>query len=264
MLLRTCSGDGVLIAWQEPVFRADNTRSAPVRGNRSDGQTTMIDGMVVRGTEGVKGLDRIEATYGSDEAIDLARGIVLCILNTATDEAMDYGKRALDYFNRILDGNTTGYYREKAAEYRKMLLAPYLGTIETSAIAAPAPKQRIAVTYTNIDTLYVSVFPAAKNLTLHTNSDWRKNNNRDLYKYLDDDYLATRLFTRRFVLDGQEPAQTAATELWLDSLPVGLYDLFFHLTPRVGREPSPDADTPPGKPDVRKFVELTRKAVCIR
>ena len=186
-----------------------------------------------------KGLDRIEATYGADEAIDLARGIVLCILNTATDEALDYGKRALVYFNRILDGNATGYYREKAAEYRKMLLAPYLENLETSAIAAPAPKQRIAVTYTNIDTLYISVFPASRNIVLNNeerwkHTTWRYDNNQNAYTYLDDSYLATRLFTQRFVLDDQEPAQTAATELWLDSLPVGLYDLYFHLTPELG------------------------------
>ena len=183
-----------------------------------------------------KGLQRIEATYGADEAIDLARGIVLFLLNNATEGAMDYGERALACFNRILDGNVTGYYREKAGEYRKMLFAPYLDVPETSAIAAPAPKQRLAVIYTNIDTLYVSVFPAAENLTLY--KERRDTYERDLYKYLDDDYLATRLFTQRFVLDGKKPGQTATTELWLDSLPIGLYDLYFHLSPELsGAQP---------------------------
>ena len=184
-----------------------------------------------------KGLQRIEATYGADEAIDLARGIVLFLLNNATEGAMDYGERALACFNRILEGNATGYYREKAGEYRKMLLAPYLDVPETSAIAAPAPKQRLAVTYTNIDTLYVSVFPAAKNLTLKYN-DCHYPYEQNPYKYLDDDYLATRLFTQHFVLDGKKPGQTATTELWLDSLPIGLYDLYFHLSPELsGAQP---------------------------
>ena len=178
-----------------------------------------------------KGLDRIEATYGPDAAIDLARGLVLYLLNQVSQGATDYGARALHYFDRIIDSDAHEYYRTNAARYRSQLLTPVLEIANTNAISAPSPKQRIAISHTNIDTLYVSVFPSDEN---HIHGSWAiRDHEQDKYKYLEEEYRATRLFTQQFVTACHEPGRTATTELWLDSLAPGLYDIYFHLNPQL-------------------------------
>ena len=178
-----------------------------------------------------KGLDRIEATYGPDAAIDLARGLVLYLLNQVSQGATDYGARALHYFDRIIDSDAHDYYRTNATRYRSQLLTPILEIVNDNGISAPSPKQRIAISHTNIDTLYVSVFPSDEN-HIHGSCAIR-DHEQDKYKYLEEEYRATRLFTQQFVTACHEPGRTATTELWLDSLAPGLYDIYFHLNPQL-------------------------------
>lgn len=176
-------------------------------------------------------LNRIEATYGSDEALDLARGLVLTLFNRSTNGATDYGTMALEYYDKILNSSTTGYYREEAHRCRAELLAKFMESASPIGVVAPAHKLRLSVTCTNIDTLYVSVFPA-RYRELITQSHRLYTSYREYWQPREE-YLSTLLFTQRFVVDCHEPGRPITTELWLDSLPLGEYDLYFHTQPEL-------------------------------
>lgn len=73
--LTVLDADAVLVTYQAPVFEADATTTS-VRGNRSDGQITIIDGVVVRGklesASGVTSLDGKMSSVRSGSAADAA------------------------------------------------------------------------------------------------------------------------------------------------------------------------------------------------
>ena len=178
-----------------------------------------------------KALNRLEATYGSDVALDLARGLALALFNQTTNGAHDYGTMALEYYDKILNSPVTGYYREEAHRCRAELLARHMESASMNCVLPPAHKLRLPVTCTNVDTLYVSVFPAKYRGLIHR--PYRLNTSHADYCQPKEEYLSTLLFTQRFVVDCHEPGRPITTELWLDSLPLGEYELYFHTQPEL-------------------------------
>lgn len=179
-----------------------------------------------------KGVERLEEKYGPNEAFDYIRGVLLYFANQQTEYTTDYAARALDLFKKVSDNGKIDYYRQNASYYMGQLTMPYIVLAGMPVIFPLGKKQRIPITYSNIDTLYVSVYHRSGPIV-----NWDNQNNQYNKEYQRESFTSFKPFlgelicTQQFVLNNHGKNLAYTTELWLDSLPIGHYDLFFHLNP---------------------------------
>lgn len=179
-----------------------------------------------------KGVERLEEKYGPNEAFDYIRGVLLYFANQQTEYTTDYAARALDLFKKVSDNGKIDYYRQNASYYMGQLTMPYIVLAGMPAIFPLGKKQRIPITYSNIDTLYVSVYHRSGPIVNWDNqyNQYNKEYQRESFTSFKP-FLGELICTQQFVLNNHGKNLAYTTELWLDSLPIGHYDLFFHLNP---------------------------------
>ena len=183
-----------------------------------------------------KALDWLEKIYDPNEAFDYTRGVLLYSASQQTEEKNDYPSRALNYFDHVMREGEIAYYRQNASYYIEQLTLPQIELTNAQYDLPPGHKLRIPITYANIDTLYVTVY----------RDDY---DSRPSYRYYpaNDENKQTKgtfsnkwyshseepVYTQRFILETHGKNLSYTTELWLDSLPQGHYELFFHQRPEL-------------------------------
>ncbi len=187
-----------------------------------------------------KTLDSLEKAFGPDLTFDYERGVLLAAAEQIVDRETDYKSRAIDYFNQVLkqcgtnnDDPVLKHYAQNANYYIEKLTLP-LVTLADAHIDLPVGhKLRIPIHYSNLDSLYVSVYPGKYDLL----TDLRDtvgcvmlNSERRRY-IVRQSSLENPIRTQRFVFNGHGNSRYSTTELWMDSLPAGSYWLCFHPRP---------------------------------
>ena len=178
-----------------------------------------------------KAVDRLEEKYGPNEAFDYIRGGLLYFANQQSEYTTDYAARAMDYFKKVGDNGEVEYYRQNANYYVQLLTSPRMKLGQMHAYFPPDKKLRIPVNYSNIDTLYVSVYKRPKRYFDYPEGKPSEHSG-DFSNHFEDKEIEP-VYTQRFVLNNHGKNWAYTTELWLDSLPIGHYDLFFHLNPEL-------------------------------
>ena len=178
-----------------------------------------------------KAVDRLEEKYGPNEAFDYVRGGLLYFANQQSEYTTDYSARAMDYFKKVSDNGEVEYYRQNASYYVQLLTSPRMTLGQMQAYFPPDKKLRIPVNYSNIDTLYVSVYKRTKRYFDYPEVKPSEHSG-DFSNHFEDKERKP-VCTQCFVLNNHGKNWAYTTELWLDSLPIGHYDLFFHLNPEL-------------------------------
>lgn len=176
-----------------------------------------------------QGVELLEEKYGPNEAFDYIRGGLLYFANQQTEYTTDYAARALDFFKKVSDNGEVEYYRQNASYYVQLLTLPRMSLGQMNAYFPLDKKLRIPINYSNIDTLYVSVYKCPRR-----NFDYPQDEPIEYENEYSTQFEGKELepvCTQRFVLNNHGKNWAYTTELWLDSLPIGHYDLFFHLNP---------------------------------
>ena len=168
----------------------------------------------------------LEKQYGSDDAFDYARGICLFEAGCSSDSLNDCFAIALYYFDKLIAKDENPYFVQNALYCKEHILLPELHLNSQDQDRMPAPKQRLAIRYRNIDTLYVSIYQTddAKPIAYHYNP----NLDRTVLDSTAVTQLGNNIRREQFVLKNPMPYNAYTTELWLDSLPTGCYTLIFH------------------------------------
>ena len=184
-----------------------------------------------------KNLDWLEEIYGPNEAFDYTRGVLLYSACQQTDVKNDYPARALKYFNHVMRDGEIAYYRQNASYYIERLTLPQIELTDAQYDLPPGHKLRIPITYANIDTLYVTVYRDDHDCRLSFTgyNYWEGTNRQTKGTYSKQWYSHSEepVHTQRFILETHGKNLSYTTELWLDSLPQGHYELFFHLHPEM-------------------------------
>ncbi len=168
----------------------------------------------------------LEEQYGIDDAFDYVRGIRLFEAGCSSDSTNDCFAIALYYFDKLIAKDENPYFVQNALYCKEHILLPELHLNSRDQDRIPAPKQRLAIRYRNIDTLYVSVYRTddAKPIDYHYNP----NLDRTVLDSAAVSQLGSHIQRERFVLKNPVPYNAYTTELLLDSLPAGCYTLIFH------------------------------------
>ena len=195
-----------------------------------------------------KTLDSLENAYGPDIAFDYERGLLLAAADQITDRETDYKTRALDLFEKVIQRRDsthnpdalTRHYALNAAYYIERLTTPSIIPSRAQTDLPIGHKMRIPVQYSNLDTVYLSVF---KSDYIYISSFQREHldNKASEFRYYHYhssikkmlERLGEPVYTQRFVLPGNGKSRFNTTELWVDSLPIGNYEFFFHLNPTI-------------------------------
>ncbi len=174
----------------------------------------------------LKEVGYLEQKYGFDDAFDYARGICLFETGSRNDSINDCFAIALYYFDKLIAKDENPFFVQNALFCKEHILLPELYLNSRDQDRTPAPKQRLAIRYRNIDTLYVSVYKTdhVKTVPYHYNPDL----DRTVLDSADVSQLSNCILRERFVLKNPVPYNAYTTELWLDSLPTGCYTLIFH------------------------------------
>lgn len=174
----------------------------------------------------LKEVAALEKQYGNDDAFDYARGICLFEAGCSSDSTNDYFASALYYFDKLIAKDENPYFVQNALYCKEHILQPELHLNSRDQDRIPASRQRLAIRYRNIDSLYVSVYKTEKAVPL----SYHYNPNLDC-TVLDSaavSQLGNPIRQERFALKNPVPYNAYTTELWLDSLPTGCYTLIFH------------------------------------
>ena len=196
-----------------------------------------------------KTLNSLENAYGPDIAFDYERGLLLAAADQISDHETDYKTRALDLFEKVIQRRDsthnpdalTRHYALNAAYYIERLTTPSIIPSMAQTDLPIGHKLRIPVQYSNLDTVYLSVF---KYDYIYITSSQRRehqgNQAREFryYHYFSSikkmlERLGEPVHTQRFILPGNGKSRFNTTELWVDSLPIGNYEFFFHLNPTI-------------------------------
>ena len=184
-----------------------------------------------------KALDWLEKIYDPNEAFDYTRGVLLYSASQQTEEQNDYPSRALNYFDRVMREGEIAYYRQNASYYIERLTLPQIELANAQYDLPPGHKLRIPITYANIDTLYVTVYRDDYDSRLsYTRYNYEKGVNKQTKGIFSNKWYSHSeepVYTQRFILETHGKNLSFTTELWLDSLPQGHYELFFHQRPEL-------------------------------
>lgn len=174
----------------------------------------------------LKEVAALEEQYGSDDAFDYARGICLFEAGCSSDSTNDCFAIALYYFDKLIAKDENPFFVQNALYCKEHILLPELHLNSRDQDRIPAPKQRLAVRYRNIDTLYVSIYRTdhVKTISYHYNSTL----DRTVLDSAAVSQLGSSIRRERFVLKNPVPYNAYTTELLLDSLPTGCYTIIFH------------------------------------
>lgn len=187
-------------------------------------------------------LDSLEQKYGADVAFDYERGLQLAVAYQLMEQETDYMARAIEYFDKVLrqcgtdeSGNPLlAHYEKNAAYYLDMLTRPRLALGDAHIDLPLGHKLRIPIQYSNLETLYVSVYPVPDDIVPYRSYE-KKVVKREIASFSNwfewNKWLDKKICTQRFDLDAA--GHFATTELWMDSLPVGNYRFFFHTKPEL-------------------------------
>lgn len=184
-----------------------------------------------------KELDWLEKIYDPNEAFDYTRGVLLYSASQQTEEKNDYPARALKYFDRVMREGEIDYYRRNSSYYIERLTLPQIELTNAQYDLPPGHKLRIPITYANIDTLYVSVYrddydSRSSYFHYYSNDDVNKKA-KGTYSTRWYSHSEQPVYTQRFILETHGKNLSYTTELWLDSLPLGHYEFFFHQRPEL-------------------------------
>lgn len=179
------------------------------------------------------GLQQIEDQYGSDEAIDYARAYFLYDYATSPNiNAPGFREKSHELFQKIAKESSNDYFLNNANFYLKEIEKIKLNCPSDAIDYAPSPKIILPIEYTNIDTLYLTIFKA-KDLyhlffkTVRTGGNVKYTIPAEIWKK-----LKKQEAQQQFVLPNPIPYESYSTELPIDSLGAGDYVLLFHLTPQ--------------------------------
>ena len=190
-------------------------------------------------------LDSLEQKYGADVAFDYERGLQLAVAYQLMEQETDYRTRAIEYFDKVLrqcgtdeSGNPLlAHYERNAAYYLDVLTRPRLALGDAHIDLPLGHKLRIPIQYSNLETLYVSVYPVSDDIIPYRSYE-KKVVKREIASFSNwfewNKWLDKKICTQRFDLDAT--GHFATTELWMDSLPVGNYRFFFHTKPELDEE----------------------------
>ena len=189
-------------------------------------------------------LDSLERAYGPDVAFDYERGLLLAAADQLTERETDYKVRAVELFRKVIQKCETirnldtllRHYAQNATYYVERLTMPSLIPSNALTDLPLGHKLRVPVQYSNLDTVYLSVFKDAFISTKNQKSNreidpgyyhYEKSINKLLER------LGEPVHTQRFILGGNGKSRFNTTELWVDSLPAGNYHFVFHLNPTI-------------------------------
>jgi hypothetical protein len=186
-------------------------------------------------------LDSLEQKYGADVAFDYERGLQLAVAYQLTSRETDYMERAVGYFDKVIRQSETDesgnpllhLYGQNAAYYLDKLTRPRLALVNAPLDLPLGHKLRIPIQYSNLETIYVSVYPFSDIVSYKTY--FREVEGREIESFQTyfkwDEFFEKKICTQRF--DLAAAGRFATTELWMDSLPVGNYRFFFHTKPEL-------------------------------
>ena len=193
-----------------------------------------------------KNIDSLERKYGPDIAFDFERGLLLAAAEQLTDRETDYKARAMEYFHKVVQQYDTngnydmmmGHYARNAKFYIERLTLPSIIPSRAQTDLPVGHKLRIPVQYSNLDTVYLSVFKSDYLYFTNYERDHLNNREREAHTYSYSirkmlEQLGEPVHTQRFILSGNGKSRFSTTELWVDSLPIGNYTFCFHLNPTI-------------------------------
>lgn len=184
-----------------------------------------------------KELDWLEKIYDPNEAFDYTRGVLLYSVSQQTEEKNDYPARALNYFDHVMREGEIAYYRQNSSYYIERHTLPQIELTNAQYDLTLGHKLRIPITYANIDTLYVSVYRENHDSrSSYVGYYYEKEVNKRIqgtYSNQWYSHLKEPVYTQRFILETHGKNLSYTTELWLDSLPQGHYEVFFHQNPEL-------------------------------
>ena len=184
-----------------------------------------------------KELDWLEKIYDPNEAFDYTRGVLLYSASQQTEEKNDYTLRALNYFDHVMREGEIAYYRQNSSYYIERLTLPQIELTNAQYDLPLGHKLRIPITYANIDTLYVSVYRDDHDSRASYFGYYFENGvnkpTKGTYSTQWYSHLEKPVYIQRFILETHGKNLSYTTELWLDSLPQGHYELFFHQHPEL-------------------------------
>ena len=191
-------------------------------------------------------IDSLEQKYGPDIAFDYERGLLLAAAEQLVDHETDYKARALAYFHNVVQQYDTnqnydlmmGHYARNAKFYIERLTLPSIIPSRAQTDLPVGHKLRIPVQYSNLDTVYLSVFKSDYLYFTNYERDYLNNREREAHTYSYSirkmlEQLGEPVHTQRFILSGNGKSRFSTTELWVDSLPIGNYTFCFHLNPTI-------------------------------
>jgi len=192
-----------------------------------------------------RALESLEQVYGPDLVFDYERGLLLAAADQLTDRETDYKSRALAYFEKVIRqcedaGNKDPimrHYAHNARYYTERLTMPNIIPVKAQTNLPLGHKLRIPVQYSNLDTVYLSVFKNNYIVTF-VKQDWGREVDYQYFRNSSSfeknrEMLGEPVHTQCFVLGGNGKSRFNTTELWVDSLPIGNYYFFFHLNPTI-------------------------------
>ena len=193
-----------------------------------------------------KTLDSLERAYGPDLVFDYERGLLLAAADQIADRETDYKSRALDWFAKVIQRCEAAgdndpimrHFARNASYYIERLTMPSIIPSKAQTDLPLGHKLRVPVKYSNLDTVYLSVFKQ-KYLFTYIQRDENRASGYQYFRSSNTNFenrrerLGEPALVQRFVLRGNGKSRFNTTELWVDSLPVGNYYFFFHLNPTL-------------------------------
>ena len=194
-----------------------------------------------------KKLDSLEKAYGPDIAFDYERGVLLAAADQIADRNTGYKQRAQACFDKVLKqcgkepyaNAILKMYAQNATYYLEALTLPSISLYEAHTDLTLGHKLRVPVQYSNLDTVYLSVFKC--DYLISSDGRYETGNREFESRYFHYTSIVKKLLerlgepvhTQRFILLGNGKSRFNTTELWVDSLPAGYYHFFFHLNPTI-------------------------------
>lgn len=171
-------------------------------------------------------LHNLEQHYGKDEdAILFAWALYYYQL-----DGTKFYYRAIPFLNALLHQSSDDYYIQNAHHYKEEIERKWLYIHGSQSDFYPNHHIPLCIAYRNVDTVYMSIYRTAVPMTIsHVATKVAK----APHLCREDVQSLTKLVSKQlFVLPTVIPHDYHATDIWLDSLPVGSYVLLFHLEPK--------------------------------
>lgn len=171
-------------------------------------------------------LHKLEQRYGStNEAILYAWALYYYELNGTL-----FYHKAISYFNALIQHSSDEYYVHNAQHYKEEIERKWLYVHGSQSDFYPNHHIPLCVAYRNVDSVYVSIYRTPQPLTIPFVST--KEMPASHLSREDAASLTKCVAKQLLLLPLENPYDYHATDVWLDSLPVGSYVLLFHLEPK--------------------------------